>query len=143
MKTLHLSVCLCLICFFISSIEKHSTDPSVFDNSSGCFLCSSKYCFYLRFIFPDSVKMVPCSSLAYVRCISTSYIYLHLLSSFDKFVYYLCSFSRIQFNPSYFSSSLAIVTAIYGLLFFVLISMICSERIFFSGDSTSGVFVPP
>ena len=80
----------------------------------------------------------------FVLSICPMYIYIFclLLTS----LYIICAPSLVSssvYNPSYYSSSLAIVTAIYGLLFFVLISLICSERIFFSGDSTSGVFVPP
>ena len=59
---------------------------------------SSKYCFYLRFIFSDSVKLVPCSSLAcYMSGVS-----LHLLSSFDKLLYYISPsmVSSSVYNPS-------------------------------------------
>ena len=58
------------ICFFTSSSnEKHCTGPSVVGNSSSCSLgfsalkSLSKFGFHLPLIFPDSVKMVPSSSL--------------------------------------------------------------------------------
>ena len=72
------------ICFLTSSNEKHSTGPSVVVNSSSCSLgfsalkSLSTFCFHLSLIFPDSVKMVPCSSLKYAM----SDISLLLLSLF-------------------------------------------------------------
>ena len=89
------------ICFFTSSNEKHSTGPSVVGNSYSCSLgfsalkSLSNFCFHLPLIFPDPVKMVLSSylTLFYVRYISTSSV-----SAFGKLVYYLCSFSGIQFS---------------------------------------------
>ena len=129
------------ICFFTSSNESHSTGPSVVGSSSSCSLgCSalkslSKFCFHLSLIFPDSVKMVPCSSLTYAmsRYISTSSV-----STFGKLVYYLCSFSCIQFSVQfliccffcycYCSLCSFVGFLVCTVLFFTLIFLVCFER---------------
>ena len=100
------------ICFFTSSNEKHSTGPSVVGNSSSCSLgfsalkSLSKLCFHLPLIFPDSVKMVPSSSLTYAM----SYISLLLLASLC-IIFAPSLVSSLVYNSSY-ASSLANATAL-------------------------------
>ena len=144
------------ICFFTSSNEKHCTAPSVVDSSSGSSLgfsalkCLSTFCFHLPLIFPDYVKMVPSSSLTYAMSHITS---TSSVSAFGKLVYYLCAFSGIQFSVQFliclfFGHCYCSLGGFVGfllctVLFFALIFLVCFERLFFGGGSTSGVFVPP
>ena len=97
------------ICFFTSSNEKHCTGPSVVGNSSSCSLgfsalkSLSKFCFHLPLIFPDSIKMVPSSSLTYAM----SDIFLVLLSLLLASLYIIFEpslVSSLVYNSSYASS---------------------------------------
>ena len=93
------------ICFFISSNETHCTGLSVVGNSSSCSLgfsalksLSKKV--HLPLIFPDSVKMVPSSSLTYAM----SDISLLLLSLLLVSLYIIFAPSQVcslVYNSSY------------------------------------------
>ena len=122
------------ICFFTSSNEKHSTDPSVVGNSTSCSLgvsalkSLSKCCFNVPLIFPDSVKMIP-SSLTYAMPdISLLLLSLVLASLYNNFAPYLVS--SLVYNSSYFSC-LVIATALFTALLASFHAQCCSPLIYF------------
>ena len=143
------------ICFFTSSNEKHSTGPSVVGNSSSCSLglsalkSLSKFCFHLSLIFPDSVKMVPCSSLTYAMS-DISLLLLSLLLASLYIIFAPSLVSSLVYNSScfffghcYCSLGSFVGFLVCTVLFFTIIFLVCFERLFFGFDSTSGIFVPP
>ena len=123
------------ICFFTSSNENHSTGPSVVGNSSSCshgfsaLKSLSKCCFHLSLIFPDSVKMVPCSSLTHAM----PDVYLLLLSLLlaSLYIFFAPSLvSSLVYNSSY-ATSLAIATALLTALLASLYALCCSSLLSF------------
>ena len=123
------------ICFFTSSNEKHSTGPSVVGNSSSCSLgfsalkSLSTFCFHLSLIFPDSVKMVPCSSLAYAMS-DISLLLLSLLLASLYIIFAPSLVSSLVYNSSY-ASSFAIATALFAALLASLYAQCCSSLLSF------------